>query len=373
MWKSVLNKTCYKAKLIRIQRLINIRTAEAHRTVSNEALCVITGITPINIEIEKTGKYYESTKGNGNQLDREIEVKYWPHPAKHVKITEGQEDSIHIIQAYTDSSKSDIRVGSGIAIFSDSNLTATLKYRLNGGCSNNQAEQMAILKALEYIQNLKIKEKTVLLYTDSKIKLQSLQNQKNHTHLIYQIRTKVIEMEMQEWKVEFSWIRAHAGHHGNELADQLAKEAANSKNIDECYNRIPKSAVLCELNEQSVIQWQSEWNRSSKGAITKSFFPIIVDRLKLRINATPNFTAIVTSHGNIKTYLHKYKIIESPMCSCKNGEQSVDHIPFDCKLLENDRVRLKAAVTVRKLASEQKQTQYKILQKLQRIHKQYII
>jgi ribonuclease HI len=178
-----------------------------------------------------------------------MEVKYWPHLAKHVKIIEGQEDSTHTIQACKDGSKSDIGVGSGIAIFSDSNLTATLQYRLNGRCSNNQAEQMAILKALEYIQNLKIKGKRVLLYTDSRITLQSLQNQKNHTHLTDQITTKVTEMETQEWKVEFSWIRAHAGHHRNELADQLAKEAANTKNIDECYNRIPKSAVLCELNK----------------------------------------------------------------------------------------------------------------------------
>ena len=67
--------------------------------------------------------------------------------------------------------------------------------------------------------------------------------------------------------------------------------------------------------------------------------------MKLRINATPNFTAIVTGHGNIKTYLFKYKIIESPMCYCKKGEQSVDHILFDCKLLEQDRDRLKAEVT----------------------------
>ena len=56
------------------------------------------------------------------------------------------------------------------------------------------------------------------------------------------------------------------------------------------------------------------------------------------------FTTIVTGHGNIKTYLYKYKITENPMCSCENGEQSVDHILFDCKLLENDRVRLNAAV-----------------------------
>jgi hypothetical protein len=80
---------------------------------------------------------------------------------------------------------------------------------------------------------------------------------------------------------------------------------------------MPKSAVLCELNEQSVKQWQSEWERTPKIAITKYFFPKIADRMKLRINATPNFTTIVTGHGNIKTHLFKYKIIESPMCACK--------------------------------------------------------
>jgi hypothetical protein len=73
----------------------------------------------------------------------------------------------------------------------------------------------------------------------------------------------------------------------------------------------------------------------------KIFLPY---RLKLKINATPNFTAIVTGHGHIKTYLFKHRIIESPMCSCEEGEQSVHHIIFDCKLLEQERTRLKAMV-----------------------------
>ena len=51
VWKGALDITCYKAKLIRVQRLINIRIAKAYRTVSNEALCVITGLIPININI----------------------------------------------------------------------------------------------------------------------------------------------------------------------------------------------------------------------------------------------------------------------------------------------------------------------------------
>ena len=101
---------------------------------------------------------------------------------------------------------------------------------------------------------------------------------------------------------------------------------------------------MCELNKQSVIQCQSEWDSTTKGAITKSFFPKIVDRMKLTINATPNFTAIVTGHGNIKSYLHKYKITQSPVCPCEQGEQSVEHILYKCKLHEHDRDKLIAAV-----------------------------
>jgi hypothetical protein len=151
-------------------------------------------------------------------------------------------------------------------------------------------------------------------------------------------------MEQKDWKVEFSWIKAHAGHRGNELADQLAKEAARDKNIDECNNRLPKSEVMCELKEQSAKLWQNEWERTTKGAVTKSFFPKIVDRIKLTINATPNLTAIVTGHGNIKSYLYKYRIIQSPMCSCRHGEQTVEHILYHCKLHEHERDRLKASV-----------------------------
>jgi len=80
-WKRILDNTSYKAKLIRIQRLINIRITKAYRKVSNEALCVIKGLTPINIKIEETAKYYECIKGYGNLIDQEMEAKYWTHPA----------------------------------------------------------------------------------------------------------------------------------------------------------------------------------------------------------------------------------------------------------------------------------------------------
>jgi hypothetical protein len=81
--------------------------------------------------------------------------------------------------------------------------------------------------------------------------------------------------------------------------------------------------VISELKDQSLKQWQNEWVQTTKGAITKSFFPKIVDRMKLTINATLDFTTTVTGHGNIKKYLHKYKVIQNPVCHCTQDDQSV--------------------------------------------------
>ena len=140
---------------------------------------------------------------------------------------------------------------------------------------------------------------------------------------------------------------SNAGHHGNKLADQLAKEDATSRDINECYERIPKSTVLHEVSDHSETKRQCECDNTTKGAITKSFFPKIIG---LKINVTPNFTTMVTGHNNINSYLHKYKIVDSPMCTCKSGEQT-DHI-FEYELFEQESESKSGSITIRKLARE---------------------
>jgi hypothetical protein len=65
--------------------------------------------------------------------------------------------------------------------------------------------------------------------------------------------------------------------------------------------------VTRELREDSLTKWQSEWDKTTKGQITKGFFPVIRDRLKMKIKITPIFTTMITGHGNLKSYLYRFK------------------------------------------------------------------
>jgi len=64
----------------------------------------------------------------------------------------------------------------------------------------------------------------------------------------------------------------------------------------------------------------------------------------MKINLTPNCTA-VTAHGKTRSYLHRLKIIESPECLCANGNQTVDHLKYDCSKRNNEREKLIAHIS----------------------------
>jgi len=76
----------------------------------------------------------------------------------------------------------------------------------------------------------------------------------------------------------------------------------------------------------------------------KLYFPEVTDGLKLKINVAPNLTMMVTGHGNIKSYLYKYKISDSSMCPCKIEEQTTVRILYDCELVKQEKDKLKAEI-----------------------------
>jgi len=163
VWIDAMKYSCNRRKYIRAQRMINLRIVKAYFTTSNEALCIVADTTPILLKTEEAVRIYNLKKGRGNQthkIDREVEPKYWQHPADEAKILEAAEHKDKIIHAYTDGSKTRHGVGSRLALYIGKDLALQEKFKLDNRCSNNQAEQLAITKALEAIGKIDITEDT---------------------------------------------------------------------------------------------------------------------------------------------------------------------------------------------------------------------
>jgi hypothetical protein len=106
-----------------------------------------------------------------------------------------------------------------------------------------------------------------------------------------------------------------------------------------------RKACLPLRRKACIRKWQSQWEEITKGTITKDFFsPNLERRLEVNLDLTPNVTAIMNGHGNIRSYLHRLKIIDSPERPCKQNIQTVDHLVFQCERLKYERGMLKNSV-----------------------------
>ena len=75
------------------------------------------------------------------------------------------------------------------------------------------------------------------------------------------------------------------------MADRLSKKAARSKDTNIAFNRVLKSTLYYEVEEEAKRQWQSEQEKCSKAATTKQYFPTVQVRLNMKISMTPSTAA----------------------------------------------------------------------------------
>ena len=52
-------------------------------------------------------------------------------------------------------------------------------------------------------------------------------------------------------------------------------------------------------------------------------------------------STVVTGHGTLRAYYHRFKIINDPVCVCMMGPQTTDRIIWECEKLRTERETLK--------------------------------
>jgi hypothetical protein len=64
--------------------------------------------------------------------------------------------------------------------------------------------------------------------------------------------------------------------------------------------------------------FQREWDTTSiKRESTKIFFPTVKERISKRLPMYINVSTIVTGHRKLRSYYHRFKIIDDPKYLCK--------------------------------------------------------
>jgi hypothetical protein len=144
------------------------------------------------------------------------------------------------------------------------------------------------------------------------VTLDALKNRKKHSILIENIRKEIKRLEELECTVFFKWVKAHTGIHGNEMADRLATEAATENTGEIVYDKIPRETIITEGKEIGLTKWQEQWTGSTKGAVSKLFFPSIKESMKTILPVSLEFTAIVTGRGLNRSYLHNSRLFQIP-------------------------------------------------------------
>ena len=65
----------------------------------------------------------------------------------------------------------------------------------------------------------------------------------------------------------------------------------------------------------------------------------------IRLQKCINFSMIITGHGKLRTYFHRFKMIDDPTCLCKMSPQTADHLLWECDLLKKQRQVLRNSIT----------------------------
>ncbi|XP_067136093.1 uncharacterized protein [Centruroides vittatus] len=239
IWGEAANKQNIKKRLNSIQRMSLISIAKAYRTSLTNALQVISNILPLDLKVLKLYFKYQLLGQRANSIQTPIvhasmeelikDIQNYGldaqqkanivHPAEpNPEITETPAINDKTYNVFTDGSKSAEGVGCALVVNNTSGKSIYQAcFKLGMQCSNNQAESLAILKALQYIRDKPIfRNKTIRINSDSKTALAQIRKLRTKLTIVQETINLLMLLRGKGIKILLNWVKGHSEITGNE-------------------------------------------------------------------------------------------------------------------------------------------------------------
>ncbi|GBN06418.1 hypothetical protein AVEN_78117-1 [Araneus ventricosus] len=168
-------------------------------------------------------------------------------------------------EVYSDGSGNGDNVGTAVYIFNDNDLFESFQFKLASYNSVFQTEiasvNFAACLALENGYKINI-------FTDSLSSIEVLKKTNSKSLFINHVKSKMFQTI---GSVGLSWVKAHAGITGNELADQYAKLATTDG--QELNIPAPYTYVKRKIQNYILDSWKRHWGDSGKCVRVEGYVP----------------------------------------------------------------------------------------------------
>ena len=366
-WKRVELETT-KTLLCRLQRLACLCVTGAMRTTPTAALEVLLGLPTLDLHVKKeamaachrlrrSGTWVQKGSASDHssiqRVVAEIPVLNMPCDGIIPQYLFGHMYSVHIPKredwnterdailppetksCFTDGSKMDGKAGAGVH-FADQN-TADMSLPLGHHATVFQAEVHAIAECAQQLQHCH--DSSITICSDSQAALKALQSPKVSSLVVRNCKQELARITESN-KVSLVWVPGHSGIEGNEIADQLAREASQTRTFGP-EPMLPVSQQACKTalrdwcQNKTLASWLAHPAcRQAKELIGRPKARNSRVLLKLPRKQLRLVVGVLTGHCTLNRHLHIMGIADDPTCRlCGEGDETSRHFLGECAAL----------------------------------------
>ena len=238
---------------------------------------------------------------------------------------------------FTDGSKTKEGTGAGLTIRGN-NIQKDISLSFCSLPTVYQMEIHAISATADELITLKVEGKRITIYSDSQAAVNALRSNPVYTRSTLECIDRLRTLSSKN-SVKLLWIPAHQGYHGNEAADELAKNGANDPYIGPCPSLpISLSTVRRVVNDITRISHRNEWTSRTDCRQTKMFRRkpeqgYADELLKMSRKEIRDAIQIISGHANLARHRYLCHKEASPLCmqcNSRTREETAFHFIAEC-------------------------------------------